>query len=95
MYHCTGSNSSLPALARPPKKKTASGDVIVTTSASARPSTSPVNRKVSSATGSPSAAAADTIEASKSSYATARRRLGSVIRAIVSNAVRLTPVADT
>ena len=35
MYHCVGSKMYFPDLARPPKRKIASGEVIVTASASA------------------------------------------------------------
>ena len=95
MYHCVGSKSSLPAFDSPPKRKMASGEVMATMSASARPSISPVTRKASSATGSPCAAAAEIIEASKSAKAMSRSLLGAVIVAISSKAVRLMPVAET
>ena len=45
--------------------------------------------------GSPCSAAAEIIEASKSSKAMLRSLLGAFIFAISSNAVRLMPVADT
>ena len=95
MYHCVGSKSSLPAFERPPKRKIASGEVTVTTSANARPSISPVKRNASKAMGSPCSAAAEIIEASKSSNAMPRSLLGAFILAISSNAVRLIPVAET
>ena len=95
MYHCVGSKISLPAFDRPPKRNIASGDVTVTTSASARPSISPVKRKASRAMGSPCSAAAEIIEASKSPKAMSRSLLGADILAISSNAVRLMPVAET
>lgn len=71
------------------------GDVTVTTSASARPSISPVKRKASRAMGSPA------LQPRRSSKRRNRRKrcraslLGADILAISSNAVRLMPVAET
>ena len=95
MYRFVGSKINSPALANPPKRKIASGEVTVTASANARPSISPVRRKHSRAMGSPSAAAAEIIDESKSAKGISRSLLGALIVDISSKAVRLMPVADT
>ena len=95
MYHCVGSKMYFPDLARPPKRKIASGEVIVTASASAYPSNSPVIRNASSAMGSPCDAAVETIAASKLAKGMSRSSEGSVMVAISSKTVRLMPVAET